>query len=355
MNENYNDSAYGEPDYYELYTKGQIKEARSTFSRCHLALVLYIVSAYVAILITEIVMLVTLGKDTALSLIENNIFVVSLLSFAPSYLVGLPIFLLLTRGMKTAKREKRKITFYEFFSLFLISQVGLVVGSTVSEALSSFISMFKGSPVTNHTDTLITSMPIWLVLLVTVIIAPIVEELMFRKVIMDRFSRYGDAVAITVSSISFGLFHGNFYQFFYAAILGFILGFIYAKTRNIVYPILMHALINLVGTLPSLLISDRLIEFEKMFSDFANGLSIDMTRFIQNMMIVGSYSVISYTLVIAGIVMLVSFFKKKKYRIRETFEYKLPKERTASVVVLNVGTILFLVLSAATFVMETLS
>ena len=353
MNENYTSSSFGEPDYYELYTKGQLKEARSTFSRCHLAVVLYIVSAYVALFIAEIVMFITLGEDTAISLIENNIFVITLLSFAPSYLVGLPIFLLLTKGMKTAKREKRKMTLYEFFSLFLISQAGMLIGSTVSETLNSFISIFKGSEVTNHTDALVSSMPVWLVLIVAVVIGPIVEELMFRKVIIDRFSRYGNAIAITVSSISFALFHGNFHQCFYAAILGFILGFIYAKTRNIIYPILMHALINLVGTLPSLLMSDRLIEFEQTLWDLANGLSIDVERFIQNAMLVGSYSVISYTLVIAGIVMLVSFFKKKKYRIRETFEYKLPKERTASVIVLNVGTILFLVLSVAIFALET--
>ena len=354
MNENYRSSGYDEPDYYELYTKGQLKEARSTFSRCHLALVLYIVSAYVAIFIAEIVMFVTLGKDTALSLIENNIFVITLFSFAPAYLIGLPIFLLVTKGMKTAKHEKRKMSFYEFFSLFLISQVGMIIGSTVAETLNSFISMVKGSEVINHTGALISSMPIWLVLLVSCVIAPIVEELMFRKVLMDRFSRYGSGIAITVSSISFGLFHGNFYQFFYSAILGFILGYIYAKTRNILYPILMHALINLVGTLPSLLISDRFIEFEQMLWDIANGLNIDAPRFIQNMMVVGSYSIIQYTLIVAGIVMLVSFFKKKKYRLRQAFEYKLPSEQAASVAALNVGTILFLVLSVAIFVMETL-
>ena len=49
---------------------------------------------------------------------------------------------------------------------------------------------------------------------------------MFRKLIIDRMSIYGDKLAIIVSSIAFGLFHGNFYQIFYATLIGFILGYV---------------------------------------------------------------------------------------------------------------------------------
>ena len=101
----------------------------------------------------------------------------------------------------------------------------MFVGNMIGSSLNGIIGTILGHEIKNSTSDLIETTPLWLVFLVVVIIGPIVEELMFRKLMIDRLGRYGDAVAITVSSIAFGLFHGNFYQFFYAAMLGFVLGY----------------------------------------------------------------------------------------------------------------------------------
>lgn len=354
MNDNYQNKEYQEPDYYAMYTEEKLKEARSTFSRFHLALFLYTASAYAAVIIAEIIMIAVMGLNEAAALIENNVYVNALFSFLPMYLVGFPIFFFVMRGMKTMKREKTKMPVSEFLSLFLISQVAMIVGSIIGETLNGFIGVFKGESVTNQTDELISVMPTWLIFAVVVIIAPIIEELIFRKFMIDRFSRYGDSIAITVSAISFGLFHGNFYQFFYAAMLGFILGYMYSKTRNVIYPILLHMIINFTGSILSLLVSERLVEFETMLTDLAEGIQVDMARFLQNMMIVGSYSIIQYALIGGGIVMLVTFIRKRKYKIKQSWEYKIPGEQIASTVFCNTGTIMYLVLSAILFTVSIL-
>ena len=146
--------------------------------------------------------------------------------------------------MKTKYREKTTMTVSEFFSLFLISQTAMFAGNLIGEAFSGFFSVFKGSEVTDPVAAIVESTPIWLLLITVVIIGPIVEELIFRKLMIDRLSRYGELIAVMTSSIAFGLFHGKFYQFFYAVMLGLILGYMYAKTRNIKYSIIMHMLIN---------------------------------------------------------------------------------------------------------------
>ncbi len=76
------------------------------------------------------------------------------------------------------------------------------------------------------------------------LLAPIFEELVFRKFIIDRTQRYGEMVAIMYSSLAFGLFHCNLYQFFYAFVIGIVLGYVYIRTGNIILTIIMHMCVN---------------------------------------------------------------------------------------------------------------
>jgi hypothetical protein len=87
-------------------------------------------------------------------------------------------------------------------------------------------------------------------------LAPIFEELIFRKFLIDRTYKYGERNAIILSGLMFGLFHTNLGQFFYAFIIGAIFAWVYIRTGNILYSMSMHLLINLLGgTVPILLLS----------------------------------------------------------------------------------------------------
>ena len=351
MDFNYN-SDYcqgGEPDYYETYTKEQIKTAKGVFSRFHAALLAYILSAYAISFLAELVLIFAVGPDRISDFILNNAYIGWMLSFLPMYLVGFPLFFLLIKNMKTVSMEKTKMSPSEFFSMFLICQLFITVGSMIGNALNSFFSVLKGSAVTDHTSELIGSMPIWLTVLVVVLIGPVIEELIFRKLMIDRLSRYGNTVAILVSSVSFGLFHGNLYQFFYAALVGLVFGFMYAKTRNVLYPILMHVLVNFFGSVIPSLIAGRANELISMLTSISEGVEVDMSRLFSNLMIAGSYSVIQYAMIIAGAFLLYRFIKYGKYKIRDCFEYSLPKERAANIIIVNAGSISFLIISVILF------
>lgn len=82
-------------------------------------------------------------------------------------------------------------------------------------------------------------------ILKVVIIAPVIEELIFRGLIMHGLMRnYSKFTAVFVSALLFALFHLNPWQFPATIILGILLGIVMLRTRNIYLCILGHAINN---------------------------------------------------------------------------------------------------------------
>jgi hypothetical protein len=78
-----------------------------------------------------------------------------------------------------------------------------------------------------------------------VIMAPVIEELIFRGVIMHGLMRnYSKFTGVFVSALLFALFHLNPWQFPATFILGLLLGILMLRTRNIYLCILGHAINN---------------------------------------------------------------------------------------------------------------
>lgn len=83
------------------------------------------------------------------------------------------------------------------------------------------------------------------VLVLTVIVAPIIEELLFRGVILQGLlGKYTVPTSILVSSLLFALFHGNIYQFISAFLVGIFLAWIFVKTKSLFLCMLGHGLFN---------------------------------------------------------------------------------------------------------------
>lgn len=84
-----------------------------------------------------------------------------------------------------------------------------------------------------------------LIFIVSGVLAPIVEEIVFRHVMLNALEkRYNPQFALFMSSLLFGLAHMNIVQSAYAFILGIVLGRIYQKDRNLLPSIIVHLTIN---------------------------------------------------------------------------------------------------------------
>ena len=86
-----------------------------------------------------------------------------------------------------------------------------MLGINLLKVLQSIL----GHTISNPIESFLDGKSVWLSLVFVSIFAPMVEEFIFRKVLIDRMRVYGDTAAIVVSALMFGLFHGNFFTIFF--------------------------------------------------------------------------------------------------------------------------------------------
>ncbi|MFC2027145.1 type II CAAX prenyl endopeptidase Rce1 family protein [Chloroflexota bacterium] len=88
----------------------------------------------------------------------------------------------------------------------------------------------------------------WLLIITTVVVAPLVEEMFFRGFIFAGFwQRYGWQKAALISSALFALVHLQPLAFIPIFILGYVFAYIYYRSKSIWPGILMHFTVNLLA------------------------------------------------------------------------------------------------------------
>lgn len=331
----------------DSYRDLMCKDARRAFSRVHFGIFAYVaLPSLIAIIADVLLFLIAGDKYTAIS---ENIYYQWMMGVLPMYVIGLPILYVIVRSMPTVKLEKSRLKVGEFLILFTIAQAVMSVGNYIGNSLNEFFAVIKGDEITNSTAELIDNSPIWLTLIIGVIVGPIIEEFIFRKLLIDRLAKYGAGITVFVSGFSFGLFHGNFYQFFYTAMLGILLAYITVKTGNWIYSAVMHIIINFFGSIAIMPIIEMAEAFIAEVESMAAGGPVNAGIFIKCALASLSYAVFEYSLLIAGLVLLFLAFKNKWYKIKDTAEVNIPREDVFSVILLNTGTIVFIVLSLLLF------
>ena len=132
----------------------------------------------------------------------------------------LPFIYLLARRMPTSVPDRHPIKAWQFLVMFLMGYALIFVSNILGNIATVLIGLAKGSQVDNKLIEYVTGGSVWVMAVFMVLIAPIMEELIFRKVLVDRAVKYGPGMAVALSGLMFGLFHGNLNQFAYAVVLG---------------------------------------------------------------------------------------------------------------------------------------
>ena len=173
----------------------------------------------------------------------------SLISFAMIVIsvdiIGFPLILGLTKSIPKRDIPKQHLGFFKFLPyIFMMFGIGIPL-SLVGSLVNTMLTVPFGGSNTSVILELLNSSSLLPRILVVGILAPIFEELIFRKVLIDRLSRYSTFLAIFVSGLFFGLYHGNFSQFFFATGIGLLFAFLYSKTGKIHLTIILHMIVNL--------------------------------------------------------------------------------------------------------------
>ncbi len=169
------------------------------------------------------------------------------ISMVPMYACAMPLSWLLFRRVQAEPPKKQRLSFPILLGLLSICFALTYAGSFIGSIVNAILSMLTGREAVNDLAVMTTQAPLWVNLLFVGVAAPVLEELFYRKLLIDRWRRYGDLPAILLSGVAFGLIHGNFNQFFYATVLGCLFGYVYLRTGDIRYTVALHMSINLVG------------------------------------------------------------------------------------------------------------
>lgn len=77
------------------------------------------------------------------------------------------------------------------------------------------------------------------------LLGPVAEEILFRGLVLRSLQPYGKKFAIVISSLLFGLFHGNLMQAPFAFVVGLVMGYV-AMEYHIGWAVALHLINNLV-------------------------------------------------------------------------------------------------------------
>lgn len=77
------------------------------------------------------------------------------------------------------------------------------------------------------------------------ILSPVVEEVMFRGMLYNRLKRmFSMYLAMGISSLLFGVFHGDIVQGVYGFLMGLLIVFCYERFKSFWIPVAMHIVAN---------------------------------------------------------------------------------------------------------------
>lgn len=205
-------------------------------------MIIVILGAFIIYLSSDINLI---DNDNLLSLISTVLFVIVLLY---KFRVNKNKLLLMIKDYKKKINIKElcgvvatQLCLSMGISLLLIGIVYFIfpnmLNNLLSESSVSEVSTYGG---------------LFISMLITVVGAPIMEELFFRAIIFKRISRkFNIYIGIVISSLVFGLLHIEL-----AVIGAFIFGLacciLYIKYKNILIPMTVHFLNNLIAFLPQL-------------------------------------------------------------------------------------------------------
>ena len=246
-------------------------------------------------------------------------------------IANLLVYWLCVRTMPKPEWQKEPMSFKTLLEIFLMMYAVAGVINQIGAAITKSAPAGGSSQLDLLAKMELTKLPI--AIAIPVVIGPILEELIFRKLMLDRTRHFGEKTAVVFSALCFGLFHGNLTQFLYASVVGLFLGYVYCKTGKILYTMIMHMLLNGCSTVILLLLP----MFENQDTSTA---AVSIIVLLLLLLVLG-------VMMIAGFILCFLWIKRKRFVFDESMTDFIPQNEVLKTVYLNPGVILLFVIQAA--------
>lgn len=276
----------------------------------------------------------------------------TLLSSISMYGVAYPVTAAMMLLIPRCGRPERGRLSLKEFGLCMVAAVGVGFAGNMIGSLAEFIK--PGGTDTQIVEEMLQNSSLWSVMATTVFLAPVTEEYLYRKMIIDRLAGFGQGPAIFISAFMFGLAHGNFSQFFYAFGLGLMFGYVYAKTGRIGYTIAFHMIFNMLGgAIPLELsrFSEGIIEGHFFLTWFQEASGLDLTLFLRPAasLLILMYFFFQIAAFAGSILLLISY--RKKIQLAPG-QWPIKKGEYFKTICLNPGMIIYLLICGGMFLLN---
>lgn len=325
------------------------KKIRSDYAWMGFAFFMFVI----AMEVTSIIMAYTL-KANNIDFLSNS-WLTYTLGLAPVWAVGFPVCLAIISRLKSKKPEENEIKVGSMFKYYFVVVFVMMATNILGLIITAIVEKAAGITIENSTIDLINKQKLIPSILFTVILGPILEELAFRKVIIDKVGQYSKKYAILLSGLMFGLFHTNMHQFFYATAIGLVFAYIYTNSGKIRYSIILHMMANLMsGIIPMTIIKHLDVEAIQKIAD-ADPVDPAVQQAAQEMYSNPAFLAFLGYLALMGIIVIVGFILFfdfiKGLKVDDT-ESPLNGKGAGRVAFINWGMILFIVITVAVTVFE---
>jgi membrane protease YdiL (CAAX protease family) len=282
-----------------------------------------------------------------------------------NYLIAIPIGILILRTMikPIEERENKKLGAGALALWVCVAIAAMIIGSRIGSAVNSLIESAIGRGSHSELDTIVNMFPLWLTFVLMVVAAPIAEELLFRRGLTEALRPWGWKLAVLLSGVLFGVYHGNLEQFFYTSFLGILFGYVYLYTGKVRYTVFLHMAVNLIsGFIPAVINrfsytaadAERFnAAIEAYSSAAASAASPEeipvelmqeffgaMAKILPSMALSMLYNGLVFGLAIAGVIVAILTYRKVNLKAAER---KIEREYLGDTVFLAPGVLAFIV------------
>ena len=180
--------------------------------------------------------------DELMLFVTDKMLLIALLTNVAGLAVFIPIWLKTRKGIEKYRNNHLvliAILVISFFAGFNIIQMFIFSATDVVKYFPSYDDLSE----------YFTGGSFLIQVLAIGVVAPVIEELVFRGILINRMKWLPVWASVLIQAAMFGVAHLNLFQGLYAFIAGILLGLIYIKYRSIILVILGHMSYNLVSVL----------------------------------------------------------------------------------------------------------
>ena len=222
-------------------------------------IITYIIMQFSQILVLPIGKLLSLNRTEMMHLAINW--------SISSFIIGLIIVLLLMKpdmkiGSMRDAAPAPQVVLWSILGVFMA-----FFSQGIAVAIETYIfGIEQGSENTANIMNITLAKPLFMI--IPMFIAPILEEVIFRKIIFGSlYKRTNFVIAAILSAFIFGIIHQEPQHILIYAGMGFVFAFLYVKTKRIIVPIIVHMAMNSITVLALYFSPENLEQLEQQLRE----------------------------------------------------------------------------------------